>query len=190
MHFYFLFIIAFSLNFGFSAEKESHYYYCHSYPDRRMSAFDRMIEISVTPSGNTLNTYMRSDKPLLKTYNKPNKIISVYKDRFLSRHKSNTSQFIILEMDLSQKTFTKYLAYHNMSVKDFEYAYQIPFSNQTLLKYNRNPEVLKYLSVKPVEKGNFSYAYAGQPMPCRPLSYMGYLKDTFLLALIQILSAG
>lgn len=155
-----------------------------------MSAFDRMVEVSKTSSGKQLHTYMRSDKPLLQTYNEPNKIISVYKDRFLSKHKSNTLQFIIFEFDLSQKIFTRYLIYHNMSVRDFEYAYQIPFSKKTLLKYNRNPEVLKYISAKPAEKGNFSYAYAGQPMKCRSLSYFGYMRDSFLLALMQILSAG
>ena len=133
---------------------------------------------------------MRSDKPLLKTYNELNKIIAVYKDLFLSKHKSNTLLFTIFELDVSKKIFIRYLAYHNMSVRDFEYAYQIPFSKENLLKYNRNPEVLKYLPAKPAEKDNFSYAYAGHPMKCRSLSYFGYMRDSFLLGLIQILSAG
>ena len=184
--FYFLCSTVFFLNFSLAATN----YYCHSYPDQRMSAFDRMVEVSASPSGKKLHTYMRSHEPLLKTYNEPSKIIAVYKDHFLSSHKSNTLKFTIFELDTSQKTLTRYLAYHNMSIKDFQYAYQIPFSKETLLKYNRNPQVLKYLPVEPVEKGNFSYAFASDPMQCRSLSYLGYLKDSFLLALIQILSAG
>ena len=172
---------------SFAVEK---YYYCHSYPDQRMSAFDRMVEVSQTPNGKTLHTYMRSHEPLLKTYNEVDKIIAVYKDHFLSSYKSNALQFIIFALDISQKTLTRYLAYHNMSIKDFQYAYQIPFSKEILLEYNKNPEILKYLPAKPAEKGNFSYAYAKKPMPCRALSYLGNLRDSFLLALMQIFSAG
>ena len=155
-----------------------------------MSAFDRIVEVSLSSSENTLNTYIRKDKPLLKTYREEAKIIAVYKDRFLSRHKTNALQFIIFEMDTTQKIFTKYLVYYNMSVKDFEYAYRIPFSKKTLAEYNRNPEILKYIPEGTIEKGNFSYAYAGKPMECRSLSYLSYLRDTFLLSLMQILSSG
>ena len=183
----FLCSLAFFLYFGFAEEK---YYYCHSYSDQRMSAFDRMVEVSQGPSGNMLHTYMRSREPLLRTYNETNKIIAVYKDHYLSNYKSNALQFIIFELDVSKNTLTRYLVYHNMSIKDFEYSYQISFSKETLRQYNRNPEVLKYIPAEPAEKGNFSYAYAKNPMKCRSLSYLGYLRDSILLALIQILSAG
>ena len=186
--FYFLSIIIFSLSL--SLAKDTDYYYCHSYPDQRMSAFDRMVEVSHTSSGKQLHTYMRSREPLLRTYNETHKIIAVHKDHYLSNYKSNALQFIIFELDTSKNTLTRYLVYHNMSVKDFEYSYQIPFSKETLRKYNRNPEILKYIPAKPAEKGNFSYAYAKNPMKCRSLSYLGYIWDSVLLMLIQILSAG
>ena len=187
--FYFLCIGLILIQSSF-AQAENSYYYCHFYPKKTMSSFDRIIQVSESHLQKTLHIYTRKEEPLLKTYNENNKIIAVHKNRFLSPNEHSVLQFLIFELDLSQNTLTRYLAYHNMSAKDFQTAYQILFSQQALSEINKNPEILKYLPVEPVQEDFFSYAFAKKPMLCHSISFLEYIRDTFLLFIISILSAG
>ena len=145
-----------------------------------LSSFDKMVQVSLKPSGRVVYTDYFREMPMVKTHDLENKIVTVYEDR--TGRKYNPSyvyrfyqNFVVYQVDLSsgQTRFGYGYAYHD-DIKAFERIYRKPYTEDNFKKINRNPEILKYIPEKEKEQEqHISFGFwSGDTYDCEgPLSH-------------------
>ena len=135
------------------------------------------------PHRSLRNLYLR--KELYKSYDEGEKIISVF---YNHSHKGDRG-YRIVQLDTSSKpvTYSYGFGYHN-TYKSFEKSYLIPFTKKTLSRFNKNPELIKYLPAKPKNK-DISHAFFKRKIDCDPLGPFKYFWKSKLLFLTKFFSA-
>ncbi len=176
-----LIFVSFHVNLNSAYGEE--YYYCHYNQNKDMSAFDRIFTLTQTPSGRVIDQNYELFIELVKTYDQIHDVITVY-ERTLRGKNQDKRSFVIFKLNLRDKNLLLFYANH-MSVHRFSETYPLPYTRENVKRFNKNPEMLKYL---PKHKpGHLAFSFHHRTYHCDPMNYLKYkLKSTLLFVLYFI----
>ena len=158
-------------------------YYCYSNSDK-MLWHDKIILIEGEQPKRSIRTaYEKKSRKLYKAYDEENKIISVYHDLPFKNYK-------IIQLNLSSQPVSYSYGYgYHQNRESFEKGYLIPFTTENISRFNKNPELIKYLPEKPEDK-DISHAFFKGTLNCKALNSIEYPLYSIKLFLIKAGSAG
>ena len=157
---------------------QAKYYYCYNYPDK-MVWHDEVLALEKKEGARVIRRHVK--QRLYKTYDHHSKIITIY-------YITPDNWYRIFKLDLSSKPIQLLSGYGNHTTyKDFRKSFKTA-TEENIARYNKNPELIKYLPEKPLEK-DFSYAFLKKNLNCKTLNYASYLFYLTKITLIRALSA-
>lgn len=172
--------------------KNLEYYFCHrpvtQLGELTLGRYDEILIVEGEQGSRLIKEHFGRDATFKVSHDEGDKITTVYKYRVLGKRDWGHHDILQLNLSSNPAHYVKVLGVHTTYEQ-----FQKNHPGQTVLQWNLNPEFIKYLPPRPPEK-DISYAFAGMFMmkrkiPCKKLSYMGYLLRIIQMNILGFLSA-